>query len=183
MKRRSLMLLCLPVMVALLVSAIPTSAQSILDLDGGDLSVGDVLDISARSFWGGGLREPLPRASGTLRDGRSTEIEYTLERNVSYTFLGVCAADCSDLYLELLDASGAPVARDVLSDHLAAVRITPESSSVYRLRVSMNQCDWENCSFGIGVFEGVAPAVVHLKGRPAVQAPASESSEADQPGG
>lgn len=165
------MLLIVTGVLSSLASAAPAAGQASGLIDSRIDSVDALLDLSARSFWGESPDEPRQRVSGTLADGQSTTVEYALDPGVSYTFLGVCAADCGDLSFELLDERGVAVAHDSLLDHLATVRVDPPSPGVYRLRISMNQCDWGDCSFGVGVFQGVEPAVVTEKAAPGVLPP------------
>lgn len=166
------MLLIVAGILSFLASAAPAAGQASELLDSRIDSVDALLDLSARSFWGEAPAEPRQRVSGSLDDGQSTMVEYTLDAGVSYTFLGVCAADCGDLNFELLDESGVAVAHDSLLDHLATVRVDPPSAGVYRLRISMNQCDWGDCSFGVAVFQGVEPAIVMEKSSPGSLPPA-----------
>lgn len=172
MTRPGLIPLIVAGLLSSLASAAPVAGQASELLDRQIDSVDALLDLSARSFWGESPGEPRQRVSGTLADGQSTMVEYTLDQGASYTFLGVCAADCGDLSFELFDEGGLAVAHDALLDHLATVRVDPPSPGVYRLRISMNQCDWGDCSFGVAVYQGVEPAVVLEKTPPGGLPPA-----------
>lgn len=75
-----------------------------------------------------------------------------LEGGRSYVFQGACDQDCSDVDLEILDPSGASVARDVETDDRPVVAVNPAASGDYTVRIWLAQCGVEPCYVGIRGF-------------------------------
>jgi hypothetical protein len=90
--------------------------------------------------------------TGLLFENRSSEFSVWLRGNVEYVFRGTCDDDCSDLDLELRNASGVLIDRDTAWDDVPEVRVTPPTSGYYRVRVIMSDCLLEPCAYAVGTF-------------------------------
>jgi len=84
--------------------------------------------------------------------GTTDSLSVTLYKGVSYTLVGVCDEDCSDLDLELFNAKGHSIDSDYAGDDFPIVEVTPAKTSRFTLNVQMFSCSNEPCYYGIGVF-------------------------------
>lgn len=91
------------------------------------------------------------RKVASLRQGESNDFAINLQRNRSYTIIGVCDKDCSDIDLKLYDDNGNLVARDTDYDDLAVIRINPRWGAQFTLRALMPSCSRNPCFYGISV--------------------------------
>ncbi|MDJ1170250.1 hypothetical protein PMG71_12490 [Roseofilum sp. BLCC_M154] len=89
---------------------------------------------------------------GSVDASSSTDITLNLRKGQDYTILGVCDEDCDDLDLEIYNLAGNPVEADTLGDDYPIVRISPNRTGGYRLKVDMYSCSTSFCYYGIGVF-------------------------------
>jgi hypothetical protein len=99
-----------------------------------------------------GMRRTHSPYIGSLREGATSGHTLQLNRGTSYSLIGVCDNDCSDLDLRLFDSSGREVAADVLTDDTPVVNVTPRRSGTYTVRAIMTSCSSEPCRYGIGVY-------------------------------
>jgi len=84
--------------------------------------------------------------------GVTESLTLRLLKGVSYTIIGVCDSDCSDLDMELFDANGNSIDSDYELDDFPVVEVTPAWSSDFTLEVNMYACSSEPCYYGVGVF-------------------------------
>ncbi|HET7229547.1 MAG TPA: hypothetical protein VFJ16_06060 [Longimicrobium sp.] len=99
-----------------------------------------------------GMRATHEPYIGSLR-ARGTETHRVqLNGGTSYSLIGVCDNDCSDLDLRLFDASGREVDSDVMTDDTPVVSVTPRRAGVYTVRAIMTACSSEPCRYGIGIY-------------------------------
>lgn len=87
-----------------------------------------------------------------LDENEDAELDVPLERGVSYTIVGACDNDCSDVDFYMFDPSGAAVAEDTATDDIPIVSFVAQRSGDYRLRVRMYDCASEPCRYGVAVF-------------------------------
>jgi hypothetical protein len=99
--------------------------------------------------YGGGL---VPAGYGdelvSLQPGTSYNWAVNLASGRSYRVLGACDNECSNVDLELIDASGAVVAGDTLPDDYPVFDFTPPATGAYRVRISMRACTVAPCYAG-----------------------------------
>jgi hypothetical protein len=79
-------------------------------------------------------------------------ITINLRAGTSYAIIGVCDRDCQDLDIVLYDRAGNVIASDLQNDDTPLVRINPNRSGTYRIRVNMASCNNNPCYYGVGVF-------------------------------
>lgn len=76
----------------------------------------------------------------------------SLRRGVTYRLFAVCDNDCSDVDLELYDAEGTFVGRDVAVNDAPYVEITPAADGVVYARIWLAACEAEPCYVGGRVY-------------------------------
>jgi hypothetical protein len=86
---------------------------------------------------------------GTLQQGAEVRIPVKLSGGGEYSLVGVCDTDCSNMDIQLLDASGKEVAKDVEDDDFPIVGVTASGS--YVARVIMVACK-DSCAYGVKSF-------------------------------
>ena len=86
---------------------------------------------------------------GKLDDDETDSWTIHLNRRHGYAVAGACDADCSDLDLSILNASGDEVAADYGDDDTPVVTVEPKSSGRFTIRISMYKCAAEPCYWGI----------------------------------
>lgn len=75
-----------------------------------------------------------------------------LRRGVTYRVFAVCDNDCSDVDLELYDASGAFVGRDISVNDQPFVEIVPSQDGIVYARIWLAACESEPCYVGGRVY-------------------------------
>jgi hypothetical protein len=90
--------------------------------------------------------------AGFLEAGASVGLELTLQAGAAYVVVGVCDADCTDLDLAVLDASGNVLAEDELTDDVPVLEFNGPPTGVAMLLVTMHQCSVEPCGFAYKVY-------------------------------
>jgi hypothetical protein len=101
---------------------------------------------------GVGLRLTHGVTTGSLDEDGITTIQVPLRNGQTYTLVGTCDEDCSDLDLELVNPFGRVVSRDISDDDRPVVSATPLISGTYRIRVTMAECSLGPCRFAVGIF-------------------------------
>jgi hypothetical protein len=81
-----------------------------------------------------------------------------LREGVNYRVYGACDNDCSDLDMEIYGADGRLADRDVATDDVPYVQITPTRSGRAYVRIWLYQCSAEPCYIAARVVEGGTPA-------------------------
>ena len=114
--------------------------------------VNRLLEQAASIATNQGMRRTHTPYIGSLRSGASTNHSVQLNGGTSYSLIGVCDNDCSDLDLRLYDPNGREVASDVLTDDKPVVSWTPRRTGTYTVRAIMTSCSSEPCRYGIGVY-------------------------------
>jgi hypothetical protein len=95
------------------------------------------------------VRGPL---GGSLDQGDTINYSFQLVAGRSYTILGVCDNDCSDLDITLYDPAGNQVAEDVLTDDKPVASITARRSGRYRATISMASCSTGACFYAVAAY-------------------------------
>lgn len=80
-----------------------------------------------------------------------------LQRGVNYRIYGACDIDCSDVDMELYDANGEFVDRDIATDDAPYVQITPSQTGRHYVRLWLAQCESEPCFVAARVVSGGRP--------------------------
>jgi hypothetical protein len=81
-----------------------------------------------------------------------------LREGVNYRVYGACDNDCSDLDMEIYGADGHLADRDVSTDDVPYVQVTPARSGRHYVRIWLYACSTEPCYIGARVVEGGTPA-------------------------
>jgi len=82
------------------------------------------------------------------------EVPFTakLSSNISYTILGVCDDNCTDLNLTLKNEKGEKVANDEKENGIPVISFTPTEKSDYKITAQPDKCTTEKCEFGMVLF-------------------------------
>jgi hypothetical protein len=95
------------------------------------------------------VRGPL---GGSLDEGGTINYSFQFVAGRSYTILGVCDNDCSDLDITLYDPAGNQVAEDVLTDDKPVASVTARRSGRYRATISMASCSTGACFYALAAY-------------------------------
>lgn len=147
-KNITLALALLSTLAAGVVSPLPVAAQS--SEYNRQLEV--QLNESRRLYLPAGqsiVRGPL---GGSLDQGDTINYSFQLVAGRSYTILGVCDNDCSDLDITLYDPAGNQVAEDVLTDDKPVASVTARRSGRYRATISMASCSTGACFYAVAAY-------------------------------
>lgn len=90
--------------------------------------------------------------NGALADGESEDVAVRLGPGLEFVLIGACDLDCEDLDLVLYDDNGREVDSDLEMDDFPIVMVSPSRDAVYRIRVTMADCEIEPCRYGIQTF-------------------------------
>lgn len=97
----------------------------------------------------GGWRETHSNKIETLNQGGSTSFGVTLEKGWGYKLIGICDNDCSDIDMILYDENDNQISRDVGSDSMPMVEVSPKWTGRFFLKVVMARCSNDPCVFGV----------------------------------
>ncbi|MGB3669184.1 MAG: hypothetical protein WA984_03675 [Phormidesmis sp.] len=89
---------------------------------------------------------------GSLGRGGNDNITLHLSQGVTYSLVGVCDEDCSDLDIVLYDDNGNIVASDLQPDDFPVVTVTPRWNAQFTINVRMVSCSIAPCRFGVSAF-------------------------------
>jgi hypothetical protein len=95
------------------------------------------------------VRGPL---GGSLDQGGTINYSFQFVAGRSYTILGVCDNDCTDLDITLYDPNGNEVAEDVLTDDKPVASHTARRSGRYRATISMASCSTGSCFYAVAAY-------------------------------
>jgi hypothetical protein len=95
------------------------------------------------------VRGPL---GGSLDEGSTINYSFQLVAGRSYTILGVCDNDCTDLDITLYDPAGNQVAEDLLTDDKPVTSVTARRSGRYRATISMASCSTGACFYAVAAY-------------------------------
>ena len=136
---------------AALLFASPAAAQ-----DAWMSQVAAQLDAVIEALDAEGLSEATEPVGGALAEGAGEDVEFELAAG-SYAIVGVCDADCSDLDLVLVNASGGESAADRELDDVPVVTFQADADGRYVVKVEMATCGTERCEYGVRVFHAANP--------------------------
>ncbi len=88
-----------------------------------------------------------------LAQGGTGDWTVNLRGGQAYRLVGVCHFGCTNLDMELRDASGAVVASDVLEDDVPVVEFTPSADGTYTARLIMVVCEKPACLASARAFQ------------------------------
>lgn len=108
------------------------------------------LDSVSRQH-GGSFRAAEADLIADMMPGMAADWQIRLERGVTYRIVGVCDNDCGDVDLEVLDAGGAVIGRDVLDNDSPIVDVRPARSANFTVRVMLPHCVRAPCFVGARV--------------------------------
>jgi hypothetical protein len=114
--------------------------------------VANLLNQAASTATSRGMRRTHEPFIGSLRTGASENHTLQLNAGTSYSLIGVCDNDCSDLDMRVYDSNGRMVGEDVLTDDTPVVNVTPRRSGTYTVRAIMTTCSQAPCRYGLGVY-------------------------------
>jgi hypothetical protein len=104
------------------------------------------------------------RASGledvltSLQPGGDHQFRVSLIGGTAYSFLGACDSDCTDVDIEVLQASdGLVVGSDLLTDDVPVVDFTPPANADYYVRVILKTCRRAPCYVGARILQAGGP--------------------------
>lgn len=81
-----------------------------------------------------------------LQPGTDHRFVVNLTAGTTYSFVGACDADCSNVDIELIDMrTGGVVGSDMLDDDYPVVHYTPEANGDYMVRLLMQTCTRAPC--------------------------------------
>lgn len=111
--------------------------------------VRDQLSGSERLLQDSGFQLVESLRMGRLRRQAMENVVLDFEAGIQYFVVGACDNDCSDLNMELVDASGRIITEDMKKDALPILVHAPEMAGRYTVRVSMAACSSEPCFYGV----------------------------------
>lgn len=88
----------------------------------------------------------------STEEGSIERFSVTLNVGKWYKIASVCDNDCHDLDLELIDENGNVVEYDLLENDQPMLFVKPKWTGSYTVKVKMQDCQNEPCTFGIGIF-------------------------------
>ena len=89
---------------------------------------------------------------GKVKERAEVPFTAKLSSDVSYTILGVCDDNCSDLNLTLNNKQGDKISNDEKQDGIPVISFTPTENSDYRITARPDKCSTEKCEFGMALF-------------------------------
>jgi hypothetical protein len=132
-----------PGLTALIAIMVPVAASGAQD------TLGQLFDKADEIYTQKGYTATGWERRGTLAQGKEQLIQVALSGGASYQLIGVCDTDCKNLDIQLLDANGKEVDKDVEDDDFPIVGA--DASGTYTARVTMTTCEG-TCAFGVKSF-------------------------------
>ncbi len=121
--------------------------------------VGRYLDATQNQYGAGMVAAPgFQDGIADLQPGGDARWQLHLQAGTPYRIIGACDNECSNVDLELIDASGAVVASDVLPDDYPIVDHTPAEAGIYQIKVMMMTCTLAPCYAGARILSGTPAA-------------------------
>ena len=124
--------------------------------NGQDRSLEDQFEFVAEFHLGDVPRLDRRRAGESGAGGIARE-EFGLQAGRTYFIVGVCDVNCSDIRLRLLGPDGASVAEHVRGGLYAIAGLTPETSGVFAVEVSMVECAAASCGWAVQAYARGTP--------------------------
>jgi S1-C subfamily serine protease len=95
--------------------------------------------------WVGELRRP--------NQNRQVDTTFQLEAGVTYRIVGACDSDCTNMDMEVFDATGAKAGENLAFDDHPYVELTPTAAGVYRVHPWVVECNHSPCYGGVRVLK------------------------------
>lgn len=107
--------------------------------------------LSATTAMGDEAYELTTTYVARMNDGRVDSLTVSLEANRNYLLVGACDADCRGIDFWLFDENDNLIDGDTANEAPPVVSIKPVRSANFILRVAIQECDNNPCSFGIAL--------------------------------
>ena len=106
--------------------------------------------IGSQERWGDGMipAEGLADVIVPLTPGSDYRAPIALQGGRPYRFVGACDYECSNVDLELWDANGQVVARDLMQNDTPVMDFTPATGGGFTLRIMLQTCTITPCYVG-----------------------------------
>lgn len=101
-----------------------------------------------------GYSRVLQTGSQSLADDGVQNFSMDLVAGQSYSVVGFCDKDCSDLDITVYAPNGSEVAEDSATDDAPVVTFNATQSGRYKLAVKMYECSVSPCFFSAAVYRG-----------------------------
>lgn len=111
------------------------------------------LDHSANANASGFVASGISDEIVSLQPGADYRWVVNLHGGTSYRILGACDNECSNIDMEVLDASGQTVGSDVLPDDIPIVNVQPTADTSFTVRLIMRTCTIAPCFVGARVLQ------------------------------
>ena len=132
--------------VLLAAAAAPVAAQQYTQ------QVRRQLDGAGRTLAREGFQSTHTYEIGNLNDDAQESFTLALDGDRPYAIVGACDNDCQDMDFWLYDENDNLIDSDTGTDDVPVVRVTPQWSGQFSIRVRMYACSANPCYYGIGVF-------------------------------
>jgi hypothetical protein len=100
-----------------------------------------------------GSARPAATQAGVLNAEESEAFAVTLSKGVTYSIVGVCDDDCTDLQLVLTTPDRDELATDRGSETFPIIRFTSPETRLFHVKVVMELCQVSPCWYGVAVVE------------------------------
>jgi|688.fasta_scaffold240112_3 hypothetical protein len=106
--------------------------------------------IGSQERWGDGMIAAAGLADiiVPLQPGTDYRASIALQGGRPYRFVGACDYECRNIDLELWDANGVVVARDLMLNDTPVMDYTPAAGGAFTLRILMQTCTITPCYAG-----------------------------------
>ena len=95
--------------------------------------------------------------SGRTVEGSSEEFQWTLSGDYMYQFVGACDENCTDVDLQVRDATGTLVAQDLMVDDVPIVNLHPTERTDFTIRMTMVNCSESPCEWSVEAYRRRSP--------------------------
>ncbi|MEB3341748.1 hypothetical protein [Okeania sp.] len=89
---------------------------------------------------------------GNVIENREFAFTPKLSSNISYTILGVCDDNCTDLNLTLKNEKGEKITGDEKENGIPVISFTPTEDNKYKITAQPDKCTTGKCAFGMVLF-------------------------------
>jgi len=93
------------------------------------------------------------RKGDSLKDGETKRYTVNLTSGTTYSLVGVCDVDCSDLDLTLFDDNNNLIVEDTMVDDAPVIEFEALETGQFSLDVKMYDCSEDICYYGVALFE------------------------------
>lgn len=100
--------------------------------------------------------------TGKLNAGQAETTTLELEGGYSYSFIGVCDQDCTDVDMRILDENDNVLVSDTKDNNLPILDRSPLRTEKYKVKIEMVRCNANPCYYGVGVFSKLNSYLVQI---------------------